>query len=122
MRATTTRLLSEYGMVLILLFLCAYYSIATFADQYPAGASGGTALAREASRQLSAGGRVLVVAGEGQADAEFAQALADEFAIEGYEVAAIVRGQPADARAALQQFMERGERLDGIAASQSAGS
>jgi ribose transport system permease protein len=121
MRATASRLLSEYGMVFVLLLLCAYYSIVTFADQYAAGASGGAELARDVARRVHPRARVLVVAGEGQEEADFAEALATRLADGGFEVVARVQGRPLDARAALLQIKTRGGKLDAVAASQSAG-
>ena len=51
-----SRFLSEYGMVLVLLLLCGYYSFATYAEQDPGGAAGGEQLARDV-QQLAAADR-----------------------------------------------------------------
>jgi ribose transport system permease protein len=114
-------MLSEYGMVLVLFLLCVYYSAVTIADQYPEGAVGGSTLAREVARQTEPGARVLIVAGEGRLEAEFAEALETQLTAEGKEVVTRVQGQPFNVRQALQQVAERRGKLDAIAASQSAG-
>jgi ribose transport system permease protein len=122
LRATLSRLLSEYGMVVVLFLLCAYYSAVTIADQYPEGASGGAAFAGDVARWSGPGARVMVVAGEGQAEAEFADALASRLVDAGTDVVAAVRGQPRDARSALQQIADRKGKLDAVAASRVAAS
>ena len=122
LRATLPRMLSEYGMVLVLFLLCAYYSAATIADQYPEGASASAALAGELARKTERGARVLVVAGEGEAETEFADALTRRLAEAGTTVVATVQGQPRDARVALQQIADQSGKLDAVAASRLAAS
>ncbi|HMF15182.1 MAG TPA: hypothetical protein VKE94_22865, partial [Gemmataceae bacterium] len=121
LRATLSRLLSEYGMLVVLFLLCAYFSAVTIADQYLEGAAGGSALAREVARQTGPGARVLIVAGQGQLETDFAEALEKQLTADGNEVVAKVQGQPFDARQALEQVAERRGKLDAVAASQSAG-
>src|SRR5262249_20870661 len=122
LRATCSRLLSEYGMVLVLFVLAAYYSVATIAEQRPEGASGGAALAQQLKSQLPRGARVLVVAGAGQLEAEFANSAAQRLADAGMEVVAEVQGRPLDARTALQQIADRNGKIDAVAASPTAAS
>jgi ribose transport system permease protein len=114
-----SRLVSDYGMLLVLLLLCAYYTVATVAEQHPVGAAGGEALARDVVRQAGNGARVLIVVRASREDEEFADALANGLA--GGTVVASVRGQPSDARRVLQQLAGAGGKLDVIAASQAAG-
>jgi ribose transport system permease protein len=120
LRAAFSRLLSEHGMVLVLLLLCAYYSAATIADQHLEGAAGGNAVARELRSRLPHGARVLVVVGEGQLEADFAEAATRRVMDFDAEVVASVRGRPLDARGALQQLVERKGKLDAVAASPTA--
>jgi hypothetical protein len=40
MKPFLKKALSEYGMILVLLLLCAYFSVVTWSDQSPAGADG----------------------------------------------------------------------------------
>jgi ribose transport system permease protein len=117
-RRLFSRFLSEYGMLLVLLLLCLYYSYATYAEQDPSGAAGGVQLAQAILRQAKAGAKVLIVARDTPEDAAFADALAGHLAEAGLTVAATVRGQPADARAALQRIADSGAKLDVIAANQ----
>ncbi len=54
-----SRFVSDYGMIFVLLLLCAFFSLATWAEQYPAGAEA----ARGVAGQLGPSGRILIVAG-----------------------------------------------------------
>jgi ribose transport system permease protein len=116
-----SRLLSDHGMVLVLLLLCAYYSAATLAEQDVGGAAGGEALARELVRRHGAGVKVVIVAGQGREDAAFAEALGRDLAAAGATVLAQVHGPPSEARAALQRVAGAASRPDVIAASRRAG-
>src|SRR5262249_2759485 len=102
------RFLADYGMLLVLLLLCAYFSAATLTEQYPTGAAGGEQLADDIHRQACPGARVLIVARDTQEDAEFAAALRQRLDEAGLVVVATVRGQPADVRQALQQAAAAG--------------
>src|SRR5262245_48518887 len=101
-----SRFLSEYGIVLVLLSLCCYYSVATYAEQNPGGAAGGEQLAREVVRRVGPGARVLVVVRDTQDDTAFAGALEQRLGDAGLAVVGVVKGQPADARAALQRIAD----------------
>lgn len=83
-------------MVFVLFALCAWFSWVTMADQHPTGAAAGEQLARE----IRPPARVLVVARDTPEDAAFVAAM--ERALPG-QIVASVRGQPADARKALEQ-------------------
>jgi ribose transport system permease protein len=120
-RSASARLLSEYGMVVVLLFLCAYYTVATMADQFPTGDEAADVVARELVRHVQPSGRVLIVAGEGQTEAEFASALARDLSEREIE-STTAQGQPSDARRALEQLAKQGNKLDAIAATQATGS
>lgn len=81
-------------MVFVLLALCGWFSWVTMAEQHPMGAAAGQRLAQE----IPAGARVLIVVRETPEDAAFVAAL--EGALQGRAVS--VKGQPADARRALE--------------------
>ena len=83
-------------MVFVLLALCAYFSWVTMADQHPIGAAAGQQLARE----LRGKGPVLVVARDTPEDAQFVAA----FERNADTPVRVVKGQPADARRALEQY------------------
>lgn len=113
------RSMSEYGMVLVLLALCAYYSLATMDWQSPSGAAGGRDLARQIVRDFPVGSRVLIVARDNPEDVLFAETLSRRLQEAGMDRADVVTGQPSDARAALDRVVRSGQRLDLVACNQS---
>lgn len=113
--------LFRQGMVVVLLLLCAFFSVATWAEQNIGGAAGGEALADKIIAERGGGVRVAIVAGSGTDDGAFAQALKDRLAGAGVNVLLVVKGSPRDARLALVKLTSTSSRPDLIAASHSAG-
>jgi ribose transport system permease protein len=120
MRPLAKRLASEYGIVAALAALCVYFSWVTYGEQRPTGASGGAALAAQIKKTMPAGATVLVAARDSREDSEFAEALRAALDKNGYRVAAVVKGQPSDAREALEKLAGSGSPLNAVAASQTA--
>jgi ribose transport system permease protein len=116
--STLSHLLSEYGMVGVLVLLCVYYSWVTYSEQHPSGSAGGQELAREVLNQTSAGARVLLVVGDNPQDAEFCEAAAAALRRSDRVVVAAVRGQPADARRVLEKLAGEGGGLAVIGCNQ----
>lgn len=102
-------------MLFVLLLLCVYYSWVTYDEQHPTGESGGEQLAAEILQTFPTGARVLIVTRDGREDAAFASALEERLRAGGLAVVETVRGQPADARQALERTTKVGGRLDVIA-------
>jgi ribose transport system permease protein len=117
-----SRFLSDYGMALVLLLLCVYYSAVTFALQDPNGVSGGEQLARELERRSEPLSGVLIVTRDTREDIAFAEALRRNLLQRGVEIVGDVRGSPADARAELQRIADSGGKLDAILTNQAASS
>jgi ribose transport system permease protein len=119
---TLTRFLSDYGMSLVLLLLCLYYSIVTITEQEATGAAGGEQLAQAVIDRVGSSGRVLIVTRDRPPeDVAFADALHRRLEAAGIAVVADVRGRPSDARAALERLADSGNKLDAIAANQTTG-
>ncbi len=108
---TLTRLLADYGMVLVLLLLCAFFSVVTLTDQHPTG----EAAARQLAADIDKGARVLIAVREQAEDAVFARELEAALRANGAEVVAVVKGEPKDAREALSKVTGK---LDAIACNQ----
>jgi ribose transport system permease protein len=115
------RFLADYGMVFILLLLCAYFAVVTLAEQHTGGAPGGESLARDVVRRFGPGVKVVIVVGHGREDGPFADALGKGLTDAGATVLARVQGHPRDARQALGKIAEGTDKPDVIAASRSAG-
>jgi ribose transport system permease protein len=111
-----SRFVADYGMLFVLLLLCGYFSWATDAEQSPIGAAGGRQVASLAIKAKGADVRVLIVVRDTASDAAFADAAAAKL---GGAVVGVVKGQPPDLREALEKLVDRGVRIDAIAATQS---
>src|SRR5260370_5561277 len=117
-RTALSRFLADYGMLFVLLLLCAWYSLATVEEQPPPGATAGQKLADQIISRFGQAARVLVVTRDSNEEAAFADQARTRLSAAGLNVAGVVKGQPADARQALEQIAAGGAKLDVIACTQ----
>ena len=108
--------LSEYGMALVLLLLCALFSAATWDEQHPSGLDAAHQLACTIQRETDDGANVLIVVRTSRADAEFAEALAEDLRGGELNVVDVVAGDPRAARAAIDKAIDGGQTIDVVAA------
>jgi ribose transport system permease protein len=120
MKRFVGKFVAEYGMVFVLLLLCAFFSVVTISDQSPAGEAAAAQVAGDIREQFGKSARVLIAAGDQPDDAAFAETLARELATAGAQVLATVQGEPRNAREALEKIAASGSRLDAIACTRSA--
>jgi ribose transport system permease protein len=113
------QLLSDYGIIVILLFLCVVLSIATYDVQHPNTPAAGAETGVRIVRERGAGCSVLIVTRDTNDDRGFAAALEQQLVQRGAKVLDIVRGNPRDARDALEKIARSGTALDVIACNQS---
>ena len=116
-----TRFFADYGMIMVLLLLCIFFSIVTHGEQSPTGEAAARQVLASISGQGGASPRVLIAASDQPGDAEFASTLERTLTGAGARVVATVRGGPRDAREALVKASAGGEPLDAIACTQAAG-
>ena len=121
MKPFFTRFLSEYGMIFVLLLLCAFFSVVTNSEQSPTGETAASQVASAVEKQFGKTARVLIAARDQPDDAAFAAKLERDLAGSGAQVLAVVKGEPKDAREALQKIASSGGKLDAIAGTQSTG-
>jgi ribose transport system permease protein len=115
LRTLLSRLLADYGVLVALLLLCVYYSWVTWDEQHPSGASGAARLARQIREQAQPLATVLIVAGNSETEIEFADTVSQRLTAAGFTVYPAVKGDPADARKAIEALGGAGRRLDLIA-------
>jgi ribose transport system permease protein len=113
---------SEYGMLFVLVLLCAFFSVVTYSDQSPSGEAAATQLAAELRKSPGKAGRVLIAVRNQADDDAFARKLQSELAAAGAVVVGTVHGEPKDAREALQKLAAAGGKLDAIACNQATAS
>jgi ribose transport system permease protein len=114
-RRHASRFLSDYGMLLVLILLGAYYSAATWARQDPNGREGARRLATEMRARFPPGATVLIAAGASREDREFVAVLQSALSAAGLNPVAAVAGEPRESRRALERLARSGGALDAIA-------
>jgi len=110
-------LLSEYGIVAILLVLCVILSAATLAEQVGTGAPAGEVLAHEVLQRFGAGAKVAIVGGEGHEDGPFIEEAARVLKTGSATPVAQVQGSPRAIRLALEKLEKEGATIDAVVAS-----
>jgi ribose transport system permease protein len=100
------KLPAETGIVGVLLLLCIAFSIATVAEERPEGAAAGEALAKQVIRDRPPE-PILIVAGTGRDDREFAEVFEARLKSAGIPVGGTVVGTPADAKDAFDSSAVR---------------
>ncbi|HEX5102904.1 MAG TPA: hypothetical protein VFV87_03785 [Pirellulaceae bacterium] len=109
-------LVREHTTVLVLALLCAVLSVVTLDEQFPAGASAAKQVAARIESQVPPPAKILIVVRQTQDDAAYAAAVKEQLTKAGYDVVDTVRGQPSDARRALDGLSEAGQQIQAIAA------
>lgn len=121
MQSTFRRLLADYGMVLVLLLLCAVFSGLTLEEQSSADAAAAQLMARGILGRFSTAPRVLIAVRDTPEEIHFAESLRQEFSAGGATVVDVVSGDPQAARIAIDKSVALGGKLDVVAASQLSG-
>ena len=122
MKPFLSRIAASCGMMLPLLLLCVFFSVATLNDQFPTGEIAARQIADEiVQHSIPQPARVVIAARNQPDDLEFASRLEADLIAAGARVLAVIRGEPKDAIAALRKIVAAGERVDAVACTQSTG-
>ena len=116
-----SRFLADYGMILVLVLLCAFFSVVTYSDQSPVGETAAKQVVATIRQQFGKTPRVLIAANDQRDDAAFASRIERDLTASGAQILATVKGEPKDAREALVKINAAGGRLDAIACTQVTG-
>ena len=111
-----TKLLFDYGTLVVLTMLCGWFSYVTIEEQSPTNSAAAERLAKRAGDALPKNANVIVLARQGGEGELFTKILAKQLTKVGASVDSTIIGQPADARKALTEFGKTGQNLDGIIA------
>jgi ribose transport system permease protein len=77
------RLLSDYGMLIVLILLCVFYSVSTMTEQNPRGPAAAEQVAGELIGSLETDARILVISKSNTEHQIFASTLANRLRAEG---------------------------------------
>ena len=122
MKSSRSRFLSEYGMVLALLALCAFFSVVTYSEQSLSGEAAAVQMAVSLLKSAEPALRIIIVTRDQPDDVSFGRRLEKELAGSKVVLLSSVQGEPKDARSALEKIAGQGGRLDVIACSSASGS
>ena len=100
-----TKCFNEYGMLLVLLLLCVYYSWATIKHSRVDGAEGGLDCAKQVLSRSPVPKTVAIVTGMTPEDSEFALRTADQLHSAGVSAITTIAGEPKLVRTDLQQMI-----------------
>jgi ribose transport system permease protein len=108
------RLFTDYGMILVLIFLIALFSVLTVNQEELSGSAAAEMMA-ESINSEGGGKNVLIISSTSADEIEMTQRLAELLQQGGHTVLARVNGDPPQAGAKLRELEERGETVDVLA-------
>jgi ribose transport system permease protein len=111
----TRNLLSNYGMILVLIVLCMLFSVLTLKKQMPYGSTAVTQLIEQINNDFKKSDTILVVGAVNTGSGPFAEALFEELRGEGFSNVEKVVGIPRDLRLKLDDIRAQGSGLAAIA-------
>jgi len=103
------QLFANYGMALVLVLLCAYYSYATWNEQYPSGRAAGQQVAEAVVDAYGDQARVLVVGEAAPEDQAFVTEARRELEARGVEVLATASAGPPEVMAQIDRLVRAGK-------------
>ena len=106
------RILSEHGMVVVLLLLAGFFSVVTWSEQHPTGETAADSLAPKILAEAGDKARLLIVVRDSAKDIAFANQLQRRLEEKGLTVLAVIKGQPFDARQAIAKLADSGAGID----------
>ena len=115
-RNSSLRLFRDYGMLVVLVLLCAFFSIVTMSEQHLEGEDAAAALLPLLEKTCSPGASILLIGRSTSDDSLFIRSLQSRLAAQGSNITGIVTGNPATIRAVLSQMSDSGLTVQVIAA------
>ena len=109
------KLLSDYGMILVLAALCVLFSLLTLKEQVPEGSAAADELVEWIKSEFPKTDVILAVGAVNKESASLAQKVGQELKTDGFANARVVVGTPRDLRLALDEIAADGGTLAAIA-------
>jgi ribose transport system permease protein len=106
------RILSEHGMVLVLVLLAGFFSVVTWSEQHPTGEAAADALLPKILAEEGAKAQLLIVVRDSPKDVAFANQLQTRLREKGLTVVGVIKGQPYEARQAIAKLASSSVRID----------
>jgi len=110
-----SRLLSEYGMIGVLLLLCVYFSLTTIKEQFPEGSAAAEDISDTISSHLGSDESIVIIGKQTGGDSAFIENLKSSLENKGYSAVRTITGDPLDVRRGLADFSVIGEPAGAVA-------
>jgi ribose transport system permease protein len=110
---------SDYGMLGVLVLLCAFFSWITFEEQQPEGEDGAEQLSQTIADQFTEPSRVLIAGRKTDSGKAFTSRLNELLLSNGWDVTGIVQGGPPELGKGLRSSLDESGGLDLLACEQS---
>ncbi len=101
------QILSDYGMLGVLLLLCLFFSVVTLEEQHPEGEDAANRVVPKIAQQVPRDRPLIIVARPTLRDQAFARTAKTLLQERGYRVLAEIRGEPPAIRRRLQSLADR---------------
>ena len=119
-RSYFRRFFADYGIIFVLLLLCAFFSFATLKEQHPAGADAASDLWRTLQNQHPDARRILIIAHTGRAGQIFAETLSQTAQNHPDITSQTVAGEPHLVRETLENLAQTPQPPQAILATRQA--
>ena len=106
------RIFSEYGMLIVLIILCLFFSILTMRDQYPAGEKAAESVYDEIVKSYGPDRSVLIISRGTPDDSLFFHKLLRMLADSGFGSVVSISGDPSGIKYSLEEISESGTSID----------
>lgn len=118
LRNLASWLISDYGMLLVLILLAGLFTAATWKTQQPTGAAAARQFADTLAAELADKSGLVIVVRDTPSDTLFAEVLSKQLAAAGFTGVATLKGEPATVRQQLVKLLEDGAEIRAIACNQ----
>lgn len=119
MKLLKTIFSSDYGMLGVLVLLCAFFSWITFEEQQPEGIEAAEELYQAISQGFEKPGRVLIAGRKSDPGRAFTNRLNELLSEAGWEIRGVSQGGPPELGAALRRVFDQNGSLDLLACEKS---
>lgn len=109
------RVFNDYGMLIVLLLLCAYFSVVTWGEQFPTGDLAAASVNKNIDGLTNDVPVILIAARNSEEDLAFTESLQALLGKANRRVYQVINGEPTDARKAIESAIEDRVRLNVIA-------
>lgn len=109
---------SDYGMLGVLVLLCAFFSWITFEEQQPEGESGAEQLSQSIAGKFTEPGRVLIAGRKTDSGKAFTSRLNELLLSKGWNVTGVVQGGPIELGKGLRAGLDGNNSIDLLACEQ----